>query len=143
MVRLARDGRSLPDPTPVNAPFFEGAADGRLMLQVCPRDGAFHYPRAHCPKCWRGDWTWRQGSGKGTVYSFTIDRLGHDPQQKALVPFVIALVDLEEGPRCVAQIVDIEPEAVRTGMPVTAVFDLFQPEDGREPVPMLRFKPEA
>ena len=60
-----------------------------------------------------------------------------------LTPFVIALVDLEEGPRCVAQIVDIEPEAVRTGMPVTAVFDLYQPEDGREPVPMLRFKPEA
>jgi hypothetical protein len=143
MVRLARDGRSLPDPTPVNAAFFEAARDGRFMVQVCPRDGAFFYPRAFCPRCWKGDWSWKEASGRGAVYSFTIDRLGHDPQQKALVPFVIALVDLEEGPRCVAQIVDIEPEAVRTGMPVTAVFDLFQPEDGTEPVPMLRFRPEA
>ena len=41
MVRLANDGRSIPDPTPVTAPFFEAAAQGRFMLQTCPRDGAF------------------------------------------------------------------------------------------------------
>jgi hypothetical protein len=143
MVRLARDGRSIPEPTPVTAPFFEAGKEGRFLIQVCPRDGAFFYPRARCPHCWRDDWTWREGSGRGTVYSFTIDRLGHDPQQKSLAPFVIAVVTLEEGPRAVAQIVDCEPEDVRTGMPVKAVFDLFQPEDGAEAVAMLRFKPEA
>ena len=143
MVRLARDGRSIPDPTPVTAPFFEAAADGRFMIQVCPRDGAFFYPRAHCPHCWRDDWTWTEASGRGTVYSFTIDRLGHDPQQKELAPFVIAIVTLDEGPRAVAQIVDCPLEDVRTGMAVQAVFDLFQPAEGGEPVPMLRFKPQA
>ena len=142
MVRLARDGRSIPDPTPVTAPFFEAAGEGRLVLQSCPRDGPFFYPRGRCPHCWGADWRWIDASGRGRVYSFTIDRLGHDPAQKALAPFVIAIVTLEEGPRAVAQIVDCPFEEVSTGMPVKAVFDLFQPADGGEPVPMLRFRPD-
>ena len=141
MVRLATDGRSIPDPTPVTAPFFEAALDGRFVLQTCPRDGAFFYPRARCPHCWQADWSWTEASGRGTIYSFTIDRIGHDPQQKQLAPFVIALVTLDEGPRAVAQIVDCPIEAVRLGMPVKAVFDLFQPADHGEPVAMLRFRP--
>ena len=143
MVRVARDGRSIPDPTPVTAPYFRAAMDGVLKIQVCPRDGAFFYPRARCPHCWRDDWTWSEASGRGTIYSFTIDRLGHDPQQKELAPFVIAVVTLEEGPRAVAQIVDCEFDEVKTGLPVVAVFDLFSPADGGDPVPMLRFKPQA
>ena len=141
MVRLARDGRSIPDPTPVTAPFFEAAGDGRMVLQTCPRDGPFFYPRARCPHCWGADWRWTDASGRGTIYAFTIDRLGHDPTQKALAPFAIAIVTLEEGPRAVAQIVDCPVEDVRTGMPVEAVFDIFQPADGGEPVPILRFRP--
>jgi len=143
MVRLATDGRSIPDPTPVTAPFFEAARDGRFMLQTCPRDGAFFYPRARCPRCWQADWRWTEASGRGAIYSFTIDRIGHDPTQKELTPFVIALVTLEEGPRAVAQIVDCPIEAVRAGMAVKAVFDLFRPADGGDPVPMLRFRPVA
>jgi uncharacterized protein len=143
MVRLARDGRSIPDPTPVTAPFFEAALEGRLVLQSCSRDGPFFYPRGRCPHCWGDDWRWIDASGRGTIYSFTIDRLGHDPAQKELAPFVIAIVTLEEGPRAVAQIIDCPFEAVRTGMPVEAVFDIFQPADGGKPVPMLRFRPSA
>jgi uncharacterized OB-fold protein len=143
MVRLARDGRSIPDPTPVTAPFFAAAKEGRLILQTCSRDGPFFYPRGRCPRCWGADWRWIDASGRGTIYSFTIDRLGHDPAQKALAPFVIAIVTLEEGPRAVAQIVDCPFETVRTGMPVEAVFDLFQPADDREPVPILRFRPRG
>lgn len=143
MVRLARDGRSIPEPTSVTAPFFNAALDGRFMLQVCPRDGAFFYPRARCPHCWQADWRWTEASGRGKLYSFTIDRLGHDPTQKELAPFAIAIVTLEEGPRAVAQIVDCPFEALHTGMAVRAVFDLFQPEDGGDPVPMLRFRPEG
>jgi uncharacterized OB-fold protein len=143
MVRLARDGRSIPDPTTVVAPFFEAAGEGRFVLQSCPRDGPFFYPRARCPHCWGADWRWIDASGRGTIYSFTIDRLGHDPTQKALVPFVIAIVTLDEGPRAVGQVVDCAFEDIRTGMPVEAVFDIFQPADGGEPVPTLRFKPAA
>ena len=140
-LRTARDGRSLPEPTPVSQPFFDAGEEGRFLLQVCPRDGAFFYPRGRCPKCWRDDWQWKEASGRGTVYSFTIDRLGHDPQQKPFVPFAIAVVKLEEGPHAVGHIVDCDIDAVRTGMKVKAVFDLFQPEDGGKPVPMLRFRP--
>jgi uncharacterized OB-fold protein len=143
MVRAARDGRSLPDPTPVTAPFFEAAKDGRFLIQTCPRDGAFFYPRLRCPHCWGADWRWQEASGRGIIYSFTIDRLGHDPAQKAFAPFVIAVVTLAEGPRAVAQITDCDLADVRTGMPVKAVFDLFQPADGGEAAATLRFKPEV
>ena len=143
MVRLASDGRSIPEPTPVTAPFFEAAADGRFLLQTCPRDGAFFYPRARCPKCWQADWRWTEASGRGKIHAYTIDRIGHDPTQKELAPFVIALIDLEEGPRAVAQIVECEVESPYTGMQVKAVFDLFQPADGSDPVPILRFRPDG
>ena len=141
MVRLARDGRSLPEPTEVSRPFFEGALEGRFMIQRCPRDGAFFYPRARCPHCWRDDWTWVQACGRGTLYSFTIDRLGHDPTQAALAPFAIAIVTLEEGPRAVGQLVGCDFGQIRTGMAVEAVFEVFEPQDGGGPVPVLRFRP--
>ena len=143
MVRLAVDGRSLPDPTPVTAPYFEAARGGRLLIQTCPRDGAFFYPRARCPHCWREDWTWTEASGRGRVYAFTIDRLGHDPPQKRFTPFVIALVTLQEGPRAVAQIIGCAPEDVHTGMALAAVFETYEGAEGGEPVALLRFRPEA
>ena len=69
MVRVARDGRSIPDPTPETAPYFRAALDGVLKIQVCPRDGPFFYPRARCPHCWRDDWSWSEASGRGRAPS--------------------------------------------------------------------------
>jgi len=120
---MSDEGRPLPRRTPVGAPFFEAARAHRLLLPRCPRDGFFFYPRNRCPRCLGDDWTWEPASGRGTVHAFTVDRVGHDPAQRARLPLVIALVEVEEGPRLTTNLVGCAPEAVRVGMPVEVAFE--------------------
>jgi uncharacterized OB-fold protein len=141
MVMYASDGRPLPRAIPTTKPYFDAAREGRLRLQRCPRDGVFFYPRSHCHDCWQTDWEWSDLSGRGEVYSFTIDRIGHDPALARDVPFVIALVSLEEGARVVANLVGCAPEEVRVGMPVEAIFESYTPASGGDAVALLRFQP--
>ena len=135
MMRYASDGRPLPTPTDTSLPFFEGAREGRLVLQSCPRDGYFFYPRSRCPSCLADDWQWETVSGRGSVHAFTVDRIGHDPALASKVPFVIAIIELDEGPRMTANIVDCDVDAVRVGMPVEASFENI------DDVTLVRFRP--
>ncbi|MBV1879363.1 MAG: OB-fold domain-containing protein [Pseudomonadales bacterium] len=123
MTKLARDGRPLPWPNPTTQPFFDAARDQQLKLQCCPRKGVFFYPRSRCPCCLADDWSWQVLSGKATVYSYTVDRMGHDTNLASRVPYVVAAVELAEGPRMTTNIVDCAPEEVSVGMPVEAVFE--------------------
>jgi uncharacterized OB-fold protein len=133
--RMSSDGRPLPVPNPTTAPFFDAAREGRLRLQRCPRDGLFFYPRSRCPRCLGDDWSWQDVSGRGSLHAFTIDRVGHDPALAHTVPFAIAVVELEEGPRMTARVVDCALTELRVGMPLSAVFETI---DG---VPLVRFRP--
>jgi uncharacterized OB-fold protein len=117
------DGRPLPWPNPTTAPFFEAARRHELVLQRCPRDGFFFYPRSRCPSCLGADWGWERVSGSGRVHSFTIDRVGHLPALRKLAPYAIAIVELDEGPRLTARLVECDVEAVKVGMRVVAAFE--------------------
>jgi uncharacterized OB-fold protein len=123
MVQPASDGRPLPRPNPTTEPFFAHAKQRELALPRCPRDGYFFYPRSRCPTCLQTDFVWETVSGRGSVYSFTVDRVGHDPSLAALMPLVVALIELDEGPRMTANVVDCAPEDVSVGMAVRAVFE--------------------
>ena len=137
---MAADGRPLPWPNPTTQPFFDAASEGRLDLQRCPRDGFFFYPRSRCPGCLGDDWTWETVSGRGVVAAVTVDRLGHDPALAADVPYVVAIVALEEGPRMPARIVECDvddPGALRVGLPVEACFESI------DAVTLVRFRPRG
>jgi uncharacterized OB-fold protein len=123
MQPMSSDGRPIPRRTAISAPFFDAAKQGKLILQRCPRDGFFFYPRTRCPDCLEADWEWAEVSGRGTVYAFSVDRVGHDPAQRSRLPLVIAAVDLEEGPRLTTNIVGCAPEDVRVGLPVEVLFE--------------------
>jgi len=138
MIRFAPgDGRPLPVPFPTTQPFFDAAAEGRFVLQRCPRDGFFFYPRSRCPKCLGDDWQWQPASGRGEVHAFTIDRVGHDPALARRVPFAIAVIELEEGPRVTANVVGCPVDDVHVGMPVEVAFEVV---DG---VALLHFVPRS
>lgn len=128
-------GRPIPRRTPTSAPYFDAAREGRLCLQKCPRDGFFFYPRSACPVCLGSDWSWQDVSGRGSVYSYTVERMGLDPAQRSRVPFVVAIVELEEGPRMTTNIVGCPPEAVSIGLPVEATFEDLAQET------LIHFKP--
>ena len=123
MAIFASDGRPLPQPTPTTPPFFDAAKKRKLRLQRCPRDGFFYYPRSRCPKCLGDDWTWQDTNGLGEIYSYTVDRIAHDPAFRAFAPFAVALVELDCGPRMTARIADCEVSALRVGLPVEAHYE--------------------
>jgi hypothetical protein len=122
-VRHASDGRPLPWANPTTQPFFDAAREHRLVLQRCPRDGLFFYPRSRCPSCLGVDWTWEEVAGRGRVHSFTVDRVGHVPALRALAPYAIAIVELDAGPRMTARLVDCDPNAAKVGMSVIPAYE--------------------
>jgi len=135
MQPLSEGGRPLPRRTPISATFFDAAREHRLVIQKCPRDGFFFYPRNRCPECLSADWSWQETSGRGFVYAFTIDRVGHDPAQRSRLPLVIAIIELDEGPRMTANVLDCVPEDVVVGMRVEAVFEDLDRET------LIQFRP--
>ncbi|MGE0253559.1 MAG: Zn-ribbon domain-containing OB-fold protein [Alphaproteobacteria bacterium] len=105
--------------------FREQLALGRFMLQRARRSGrCFFYPRVAEPGTGDADLEWVEASGAGTVYSTTVVRRAPDKGGD----FNIALVDLAEGPRLLSRVLDIAPDAVRIGMPVSARIDVIDGE---------------
>ena len=115
--------RPVPVPDPESAPYWEAVNEGRLVVQRCTRCGNHQlYPRPHCIRC-RGPVEWVEASGRGTVYSYTVIRQNFSRAFRHLIPYVVALVDLEEGPRLMTNLVGCEPEDVVIGMPVRVTFE--------------------
>jgi uncharacterized OB-fold protein/acyl dehydratase len=108
-----------------NAFWFEAAREHRLAIQRCASCGTLrHPPGPCCPQCRSFEWDTVQASGRGTVHSFVVN---HHPQVPAFdYPLVVVLVELEEGVRLVANVVDVQPGDVAIGMPV--VLDWIDPD---------------
>ncbi|MCZ2111874.1 MAG: Zn-ribbon domain-containing OB-fold protein [Dehalococcoidia bacterium] len=129
--------KPLPEQTKFSQPFWDGAKEHRLLLQRSKRTGKYiYYPRAVSPYGPGDELEWVEASGRGTVYSFTIARRPTGPQWAEEGPYVIAIVELEEGPRLTANILGCAPEQVAIGMAVTASF-----EDVTEDVTLVQFRP--
>jgi len=121
-------------PAPPSSPeiqaFWDAAAAGRLAIKRCAACGqVHHYPRALCPFCGSDRTEWKDATGRGTIYSYSVMR-------RAPVPYALAYVTLEEGVTMMTNIVDCDLDAIRIGQAVTVV---FKPTEGGPPVPM--FKP--
>jgi uncharacterized protein len=125
-----------PLPNPDTEAFWEACRSGRIVLQRCAAcRGYRHPPSPLCPACSSSQFEWVQASGRGTVWSFVIvrERLeGWDGE----VPYVVALVELDEGVRMVTNVIGAAPEAVQVGMPVEASF-----EPGPGGVTLPKFRP--
>ena len=122
-----RPKRPRPALTQDNRFFFDGAKEHKLLIQRCTTCGTLrHPPRPSCGHCRSFEWDTVVASGRGTVYSFVVN---HYPQVPAFdYPLVVALVELEEGTRLVANVCDVAPEDMFIGMPVIAGFETFDDE---------------
>jgi uncharacterized protein len=124
---VARPKRPRPALTQDNAFFFEGAERHELLIQRCSSCGVLrHPPRPACANCRSFEWDTVTASGRGTVYSYVVN---HYPQVPAFdYPLVVALIELEEGTRLVANVSGIEPDEMAIGMPVKVSFVAFDDE---------------
>jgi uncharacterized OB-fold protein len=110
-------------PTLETEPFWAAAAEGRFVLPRCDSCRAIvWYPRRFCPICHTLGVSWIDASGRGQVYAFTVVRKAGGPWG-AVAPYVIAYVELEEGPRVMTNIVGCDVDDVRCGMPVELVWE--------------------
>jgi len=114
------EGRPRPEPDHVSAPYWEAAARGVLLYQECPACGHRQfYPRAMCTAC-AATPAWREASGRGTVHTFTVIRQNWAEPFRGLLPYVVAIVELDEGPRMMTNVTHCDPEDVVIGMVVEA-----------------------
>ena len=132
----------LPAPAPVinstTAEFWKATTEGRFLLQRCNACNiVLWFPRRNCPKCWTEDVSTFDAQQTGTVYSFTVVRKGKGAFQD-VGPFVIAYVELADGPRIMTNIVDCDIDALHIGMPVEMVF-----HDTGEGSALYRFRPAS
>ncbi|MBI1966095.1 MAG: Zn-ribbon domain-containing OB-fold protein [Betaproteobacteria bacterium] len=110
-------------PDPLTAPYWAAARERRLALPYCTDCGRHHfYPRSICPHCSSARIEWVAASGRGEVYSFTVVHRAPSPAFAAAVPYVVAIVALEEGPHLMTNIIGCAPDAVRIGMRVRVTF---------------------
>ncbi len=114
--------RPVPTPSKLSKPFWDATAKHELVLQRCSIDGHYEWtPQWACSKCLNESLEWVAVSGLGTIYSYSVVQRPQGPEFE--VPYVVAIVELDEGPRMLTLLVDIGPEDVRIGMPVEVSFE--------------------
>lgn len=105
-------------------PYWNAARERKLLIRQCNDCGALHFmPRHVCPQCWSDQLEWVESAGAGTVYSFSIIRRAPLPAFAARTPYVTALIELDEGPRMVANILGDDALSVAIGDRVNVVFE--------------------
>ena len=121
--------RPLPVADSDSAPFWAALREGRLQLQRCGGCGRYvFYPRALCPHCHSSDLEWVPVAGTGTIYSYTVARRPAGPAFAADVPYVLVLVDLDEGVRMLTRLLTADVDSVRIGARVVVDFEVVTDE---------------
>jgi uncharacterized OB-fold protein len=124
-------GRALPLADIDSRPFYDGCARGELWLQRCRDTGKFQFYPRPCSIFTGGDVEWTKCSGFGTVHTFTIIRRNYpEPYFEALCPYVVAIIDLDEGVRMMSNVTGCDPGEVGIGMKVAAHFTCVHGKSG-------------
>ena len=121
--------RPLPQATDVTKPFWEAAAGHRLVIQACRRCGTKQfYPRNLCTACSSDEIDWVPSTGRGTIYTFTINHRAPNEFMKQRLPYAVAMIQLDDGVRMMANIIDTPLERITIGARVKVVFERVNDE---------------
>ena len=127
----------LPQPTEHTQPFWDGLRQRKVRIQYSPSsDQWVFYPRSHAPASLADDLEWRDIPGVGTLYTYTIARRPTAAEFAGHAPQIIAVVELDEGPRLTSTLVNVDERDIRVGMRLQPVFD-----DVDEHTTLLRYEP--
>ncbi len=121
--------RPLPQPTDLTRPYWQAAARGELHMQHCQACNRWQfYPRPFCVHCESDDVQWRAVSGLGRIYTYTVNHRAPNPFMKQRLPYVVALVELDEGPRLMANIQGDGALETSIGRRVKVIFEAVSEE---------------
>lgn len=123
----------LPSIDPVTEPYWSAASRGVFLLPRCKVCDRFHHhPRRWCPHCWSSELEWAQPSGRGVVVTFSV--VHQAPSPAFAVPYVLAVVKLDEGPQLMCNLLEIDPADVRCDLSVEVMFE----KRGERALPQFR-----
>jgi uncharacterized OB-fold protein len=134
-------GEFIPNPAPrpisyLDEQFWAHCADGVLAFQCCSDCETWrHIPRFMCANCGSEKWAWRQSSGRGVVYSWTVCHMPMSPEFIPVLPYAVLVVELQEGVRMTAGLRDLEHRDLTLGLPVEV---LFEPLENGGALPFFR-----
>jgi uncharacterized OB-fold protein len=113
----------LPTPDQSTEAFWSGTREGRLRIKRCQACRRAHfYPRPFCPHCWSEDVVWEDATGKATLYTYSVVYQNDLPPFPERVPYVAAVVELEEGPRLMTNVVDCPFDQLQVGMDLVVAY---------------------
>ncbi len=128
--------KPLPQPTQWSKPFWEGCRKHEFLVQKCLDCQKYiFYPKMFCPDCLSSNLEWVKSSGKGKVYSYMVVYSYQPTEFEENLPYVVAIIELEEGVRLMSNVIGCSPETVKCDMKVGVVFD-----DVTEEVTLPKFK---
>jgi uncharacterized OB-fold protein len=129
----------IPGLSPLTEPYWAGARRGELLLQRCVGCACvWHPPLPRCPVCHGADIEWQAASGRGTVYTYTVVYHATHVALAEKVPYITALIQLEEGPRVLTNLRNCSEDETRIGMPVRLIFEPLTDE-----IALPQFEPEV
>jgi uncharacterized OB-fold protein len=132
------EAKPQPRPSPESLPFWEGAKAHKLLLPRCNACRQFWFPpSARCVHCLSSDFAWNESGGAGRIYSFVVFHRVYHPAFEQGVPYAVAIIELDEGPRMLANIVGTSPDDVRCDMRVHVVFE----DRGDQTIPQFAVVP--
>ncbi len=121
--------RPLPQPTDLTRPYWQAAARGELHMQHCGACGRWQfYPRPFCIHCEADALQWRAVSGLGRIYTYTVNHRAPNAFMKARLPYVVAIVELDEGPRLMANVLGNAVDQASIGKRVKVTFEAVSEE---------------
>jgi uncharacterized OB-fold protein len=123
MSRVMTNRADLPSIDEESRPFWDAAREERLLIARCGEcHKPHHYPRPFCPFCWSENVRWEDASGRATLYTYSTVFVNDLPPFKERLPYIAAVVDLEEGPRMMTNVVDCDPADLRIGQELEVSF---------------------
>lgn len=120
---MANAAKPLPIPNPDTQPFWDGCARGELLLQRCLSCRTYrHPPSPRCHVCLSANHEWIRASGRGALYSYVVVHHALNPAWEEDVPYIVAIIELAEGPHIMSNLVDVPKDRVSIGMALTVCF---------------------
>ena len=130
-------GKPIPRPSTTTRPFWDRLNERKVQIQRCDGcDSWVFYPRTRCPSCLSDLLIWREVSGQGVLYTYTLARQPTAPHFADETPQQLAVVELDEGVRMTSTLVNVEPSDIVIGMRLQPYFDQVTDD-----VTLLRYQP--
>lgn len=134
---MAEYTKPMPAISSLNQAYWDGLKRREFVMPKCGGCEKIWYPPTpFCPACWSRDFSWEKLSGRGRVNSWVVFHQAYFSSLKDDIPYNVAEVELEEGPRLLTNLVEIDNADIQIGMPVEIIFD-----DITDEVTLAKFKP--